>query len=425
MKTLSAPVLSSTPAHAAARAEVELLLCCARTQLDATQRERVQYLLTLELDWKLIIVLATQHRVLALLFHNLKQIAPHQIPSAVLAHLQTFFSTHTFRNLNQAAEIIRLINLLKQHDIPAIPFKGPTLALNIYGDIKLRQFDDLDILVSPSDFLKTRQVLMTEGGYQRPTPSPFLIPEQEIAHLHAEYECSLMHATRKTLIDLHQNLTGGTFIWYPFDVQDLGAQLAPVSQTDGLLTLSTEDLLLYLCTHGAKSLWQRLVWICDVAELVNGSPNLNWEQLLQKAQSVKLERMLLLGLQLAHRVLGTALPTLVSERIDTDPAVKALAQQVEQRIVAGECGLTQKFTLDVLWFQCRAIADPQEQVQYCLRCFHRHGIVPIKRLFTPTKKDWIFIQLPKRLYGLYYLIRPARLLGNATRKTWKNTQNIS
>ncbi|MEO1299173.1 MAG: nucleotidyltransferase family protein [Cyanobacteria bacterium J06636_16] len=421
MKTLSVPAPPSTPVHTTTRAEVELVLYCARTQLAPEKVERVKHLLTLELDWKLIIVLATQHRVLALLFHNLKQIAPSKIPPEVFAHLQTFFSGHIFRNLNQTAEIVRIIDLLKQHNIPAIPFKGPTLALAIYGDIKLRQFDDLDILVSQSDFLKARQVLIDKGGYQRPTPSPFLIPKQEIAHLRSAYECSLIHPTYKTLVDLHQNLTGGTFILYPFDAQDLWKDLVPVSQTDGLLTLHSEDLLLYLCTHGTKSLWQRLVWICDVAEFVNVNPELDWEHLLQKAQKANLERMLLLGLQLARQLLGTELPSIVNKRIETEPTVQALAQQVERRILSGECGLQQKFTVSKLWFQCQAIADPKEQIQYCLRCFHRHGLVPIKRLLTPTKKDWLFIQLPKPLYSLYYLIRPVRLLRNTAKNAWQNS----
>ncbi len=423
MKTLSVPAPSSAPVHATTQAEVELVLCCARTQLEAAKVERVKYLLTLELVCKFIIVQATQHLVLAQLFHNLKQIAPSKIPPQVLTHLQTFFSGHIFRNLNQTAEIIRLIDLLRKHNITAIPFKGPTLALNIYGDIKLRQFDDLDILVSQPNFLKTRQVLMKEGKYQRPTPSPFLTPEQEMAHLCSVYECSLLHSTHKTLVDLHQNLTGGTFILYPFDVQDLLRNLVPVSQTDGLLTLHPEDLLLYLCTHGTKSLWQRLVWICDVAELINTTPELDWEHLLQKAQKANLERMLLLGVQLAHQLLGTELPAIVDKRMETDPVVQALAQQVEQRILSGECGLQQKFTLSKLWFQCRAIADPKEQIQYCLRCFYRHGLVPIKRLLTPTKKDWLFVQLPRPLYGLYYLIRPVRLLRNTTRDAWKNAHS--
>ncbi|MBE7383306.1 MAG: nucleotidyltransferase family protein [Leptolyngbya sp. SIO1E4] len=420
MKTLSDPTRLPAPVHQASGAEVELVIDCARTHLEPERCDRIRHLLSLDLDWKFVIVLATQHRVLPLVFHALKQIDSNHVPPEVFTHLQTFFGRHIFRNLNQLAEITRLINLLKQHQIPAIPFKGPTLTLNIYGDIALRQFDDLDILVAPADFLNARQVLMKQGGYQRPKPSNFLSLEQEHAHLRSVCECSLVHRTQKTVVDLHQQLTGGTFIAYPFEFSALWQRLTPVSAPHQLFTLCPEDLLLYLCVHGTKSLWKRLVWICDVAALIQQTPALDWESLLQKAQTAKIERMLLLGLHLAEQVLGNTLPALITQRIAADATVRALSEQVCQRLLAGEYGLSSHFDLEMMKFQFRAIADPKAQVRYCLKCFYRHGLTPIRRLFQPTEKEWLFVQLPRSLHFLYYLIRPVRLLGREVTNLWQH-----
>ncbi|MEM8810837.1 MAG: nucleotidyltransferase family protein, partial [Cyanobacteria bacterium P01_G01_bin.38] len=395
------------------------LLCCARTQITPEGVDRIKSLLTTELDWEFLIILAARHRVLPLLFHNLKQIAPKALSSKELPRLQTFFSHHALRNLSQTAEIVRLVDLLKQNNIQAIPFKGPALALNVYGDIALRQFDDLDILVSQSDFLEARELLMTKGGYQRPKPSNFLTLEQELSHLRSGYACSLVNLDRKTFVDLHQQLTGGTFLPYPFDFQDLCQRLVPVSQSHQFLTLHPDDLLLYLCVHGAKSLWERLGWICDVAELVRTNPTIDWEHLLKKAQTAKIERMLLLGLQLANQVLGMTLPSVITARINADLETQRLAQQVYQRLLSGEGGLNANFHLDKLKFQFRAIADPREQVRYCIKCFYRHGLTPIWRLFRPTEKEWQFIKLPRSFHFLYYLIRPMRLLGREVTDVWK------
>lgn len=419
MKTPFKSPPSSDAVHETTRAEVELLVCCARTQLRPEQVDRIHQLLNVELDWQFLVSLAMRHRVLPLLFHHLKQIAPNKIPPPFLADFQDFSSRHMFQNLSRLVEVARLIDLLKQHNIQAIPFKGPTLALNIYGEISLRQFDDLDILVAPCNFLKARQILLEYGGYQPPRASWFFSVEQELANLQSGYECSLVNPTQKTIVDLHKTLTGGTFLAYPFEFHDLWQRLIPVSQAHQLSTFDPEDLLIYLCVHGAKSLWQRLVWICDVAELVKANPTINWDALLQKAQAAKIERMLLLGLRLAQQVLGLTLPTLVEERIDADSETQALANQVHQSILSGESGLTATMDFEKLRFQCRTLSSLKEQVHYLVRCFYRHGLTPIRRLFRPTRNDALFIKLPMPLYFLYYLIRPIRLFSNAIIALWK------
>ena len=45
------------------------------------------------------------------------------------------------------SELIKIMKLLEENDIKAIAFKGPTLAQLAYGDVTLRQYVDLDLLV--------------------------------------------------------------------------------------------------------------------------------------------------------------------------------------------------------------------------------------------------------------------------------------
>src|ERR1041385_9192628 len=66
-------------------------------------------------------------------------------------------------------------------------------------------------------------------------------------------------------------------------------------------TLSPDDLLFSLCVHGSRHLWERLCWICDVAELIT-KQTFNWTALLERAASADCERMFLLGPYLADRL---------------------------------------------------------------------------------------------------------------------------
>jgi len=47
----------------------------------------------------------------------------------------------------------------KKKQLPAIPYKGPVLAESAYGDVALRNFGDLDFLISPVDFGQAKQAL--------------------------------------------------------------------------------------------------------------------------------------------------------------------------------------------------------------------------------------------------------------------------
>ena len=57
-------------------------------------------------------------------------------------------------------ELNKILKLLKANNIDTIPYKGPVLASLAYGDIALRQFQDLDISINQSDIFKTKDILI-------------------------------------------------------------------------------------------------------------------------------------------------------------------------------------------------------------------------------------------------------------------------
>jgi hypothetical protein len=415
--------LSTNNLEPVTRPEIELLLCCARTKIAAGTAERIKSLVQQEIDWEYLLKLAAAHAVLPLLYQSLSATSPEAIPQGVLNQLKHYFHQNALRNLSRTGEMIRLIDLLKQHDIPAIPFKGPVLAAFAYGDTALRQFDDLDILVRPQDFLKAKDVLIAAGGYQPAWQPYFLTEAQEAAHLRSSCECSLTRKDGKVDVDLHQELVGGTFFSYPLTFDTLWEQLEAVSAIAcKLLSLPAEDLLIYLCIHGAKSFWGRLSWICDIAELIGGNQCLDWEKVIKKANLLHAERMLLLGLLLARDLLEAPLPESIWEKIQTDIQSQQLAIQIRQRVLSGTYGLTKGFNLEMFFFQFHVLERSQERLRFCFKYCIRFGWIPVRNLLRPTSKDRSFLPLPYPLYGLYYFIRPVRLaiaLGLTTRKAYQ------
>src|SRR6185295_14836569 len=94
-------------------------------------------------------------------------------------------------------------------------------------------------------------------------------------------------------------------------------------------------LVLSLCVHGSKHLWERLAWICDVAELVKTRTDLNWSVLLERAVSTGNERMLFLGLYLANNLLDAPLPLHVESKVAKEKMVPSVANEVSERLFSG------------------------------------------------------------------------------------------
>jgi hypothetical protein len=73
------------------------------------------------------------------------------VPNEWRMRLQNELEVVKRRNLYLAAEMLRLSGLFRAKGLMVIPYKGPLLALQAYGDFALRQFADLDFAVRQSD----------------------------------------------------------------------------------------------------------------------------------------------------------------------------------------------------------------------------------------------------------------------------------
>jgi len=133
-------------------------------------------------------------------------------------------------------------------------------------------------------------------------------------------------------VELHWGVIERHFS-FPLDPKWLWGRLERVSLGGAaVLTLWPEDLLLILCIHGSKHLWERLSGICDVAELIRGGREMDWERITEQAAALGGERMFFLGHYLASDLLGAALPEEVLQKAKADLMAKILAREVHERL---------------------------------------------------------------------------------------------
>ena len=361
------------------KSAAELLLCHARTN-------------TGDVDWEYLFQLARRHSILPLVYVQLEKHASDLVPQQFLNKLKKHYFENSARNTLLTAELCRLINSLRDEGIEAIPYKGPVLGLFAYGDIALRRFVDLDVIVKKSDVLKARHVLLTSGYI--PTKS-LSLGQQEIL-LRTQHNMQFSRDHHRLIMELHWEVTSHLFastlngerLWQDLITVDLNG--TPVK------AFSAEDLLFSLCVHGSRHLWERLGWICDIAELIKRQP-LDWTALLERSARADTERMFLLGVHLAHRLLDAPVPAEVKQRCDADQRLSLLADTIIERLFNGATHVPAT---------SREIFKYNIDVRKTLGARARY----ILHVMRPTDGDLGAHSLPQSLSFGYYLSRPFRLL---------------
>jgi hypothetical protein len=310
------------------RPEAELLLYCARTHMEPHTAARITALVQADLDWAFVVETALQHRTMPLLHSSLRATCTAAVPQPMLEQLQEYFYANAAQNRFLIGELLRLLQLLENHAIAAIPLKGPVLAASVYGHVALRQFGDLDILVPQRHVLQAKELLLGKG-YR---PMRQFSHAQETAHLESFHAYSLVREDGRVAVDLHWTVMPSYFA-VSLDPKGLWERLEPIDLVGtAVLSQPLEDVLLFLCIHGFKHGWEWLGWICDVAELLRVHQRMDWGRVLEQAEASGSLRILLLGLLLANDLLGATLPEGIARRLRTDPSVTTLGTQVRAQL---------------------------------------------------------------------------------------------
>lgn len=379
------------------RAEIELLLDCARSRMDADRAARIASRVEAGLDWSVVLSLVRRHRLTPLLHWQLQSICPESAPRPVCEQLHRAFQANTQHNLLLASELLKLLDSFKQMGVEAMPLKGPTLAATAYGNLSLRHFVDLDIVVRQPDVVRVKEALIARGyqlvGVTKPAPEQSL-PQSE------NHSYDFLRQDGKVAVDVHWAISQRQYS-FPLDSEALWGDPRQINFLGTMISSPPPELLLLiLCAHGSRHYWERLIWICDIAELIQSQPHLNWERVWEHARSLRSERMLLTGLMLAKKLLGTTLPAEVAHRIASDSDAQALAEKVERWLFleADTLQVTLQKRLFIL------------QVRECWRdkfAYVRHLLV---WSVTPNAQDRAFLPLPDACSALYWLLRPVRLV---------------
>lgn len=373
------------------RSEAELLLCCIRHQFNTATSAEIADLLRNDLDWDAIIGKAVENNVFLLFYQSLKNTHPELIPPSIYDRLQVEAQKRIVRNLFLTKELFEVLDLLAARDIQAIPFKGPIWATLAYGNMALRDFCDLDILVRPKDFPKAKNLLY-DRGYHDKHSGTF---ETDIQ------QAQMLRHDGKVNIDLHFGLAPRDF-YLPLDSESFFEELQTLSIAGRTVTtFSPKNTLLLGYIHGAKEDWNVLKRICDFAALIQTYPDGNWQDILAGCGSNYSDRKFWLGIAIAQTYLQIPFPEELAEKSKQFPELAELAKQHKQLVYYKLAEYS--YISHVFSFLGKKETNLWSKLRYFL-----------KIAVDVNEKDRETFALPSFLFFLYYPLRIIRLL-----KTYK------
>jgi hypothetical protein len=342
-------------------------------------------------DWEWLLATAERHAVSPLLTRYLGGY-PEDVPAAVLARLRARFDANALRNITLAHDLAALLERLAAAGVDAMPIKGPVLAISAYGDLALREFGDLDIVVRAADLARARE-LFAGWGFE---PATALTAAGERALLATDHHVALVATGGRLTVELHWSLDNlrpgsrldGEWVW-------ANARRVPLLGRE-VPALSWSALLVYLCVHGAKHEWSTLGWVRDVGGVLASAPPGELDAAPAIARAVGAERRLALGVRLAHELLGLPLSPMLPG--GDHGAVAPIARHVRERLFDESA----RGRVESLVYQCRTLDRVRDRAGFALHL-----------LAAPHVADVAAVRLPERAGWLYGLIRVPRLVAKS------------
>ncbi len=182
--------------------------------------------------------------------------------------LKNQYFTITLRNTQLFQTYTKITTAFELYKINYIPLKGAFLLPYIYNDTSARGMSDIDILIHPADYEKSKEILFKLGATQQEdNQSVFL---QSLGHQYPPFWIF------NTSVEIHSRLLPAN-LQYNIPVEDVWNHLIQYSQAgSNVENLDSYLLICYLALHiyySEKRGEYRIYWYLDIFKVLESLQN--------------------------------------------------------------------------------------------------------------------------------------------------------
>lgn len=380
----------------------ELALACARHAAGIAPANAVAAAARRVRDWPHALQVARAQGLGALLARALRDA---DAPASIQADVRDAITPASARTLGQIRLLADVLAALAEAGVPALPYKGPVLAQQLYGDATLRSSTDLDVVVPRDAYGAARKALLGLGLAPRAGHSP----RQERTLFRWLGHASFGHGA-DAFVELHWRFAP---LQFPFALTpetaiSRASRITLAGRAVG--AMAPDDLAATLAMHAARHLYERLEWLAGITRLIlqHGA---DASALLAHAERLRARRTLLATAGVALRVLDAPLDGSWRAALATDPESDRLASELSAIVHASWRDDTPQLEGAALQ---RLLARMMDSRADRVRSLVRAALLP-------TQREWEAIELPDALTPLYHVIRPVRVLAMYARRALRSS----
>ena len=301
--------------------EERILLNCARLEQNEHSAAALEKLLQGRVDWEALLVRSVKQSMTPLLYRHLRGEAAlwRRVPEVMRMRLQQIYQRNIQRNELLLAELDQLFAVFNAAEVPVMLMKELHLLHTIYPEIGLRPIGDLDLLVPPHDFERSKTLLRQAGYHPQLPTNPFKDKYGFGYHF-------VNHA-KGIWIDLQWNLSQRDWAQSTSGACEFRAPIKEVwkhAQKNRLLEshimrMSWEDMLFHLCVHLEGHGFNEMIQFCDMAEIIRQyGTALDWRRFINIARGAAMQGSVACALEFVQKVLGVAAPAEVLAELRPD-----------------------------------------------------------------------------------------------------------
>ncbi len=357
-----------------------------------------------ETDWVGLAHLARRRSVSALLFWQLGQGQGrsgmrYDVPREVMDGLREDLYTAVARGALAERQLATVLGALGNAGVPAVVVKGAALG-TYYPDPALRLYSDIDIMIDRAQ-LEAAERVLNDLGYRCLASKGWWL--DRFHHLPP-----MASDNAAFLVELHWRLDYHEEKGL-LPAEDLWARAVPwMVRGRPALRLETVDDALHVCRHAVvqhkvRGAFRALV---DLARVVDGWGTVEWEALVERSLSYRLERSVYLMLVLTREMVELEIPAGVVSSLTPSGPVPPPEELVQKLMGTGgatthvSAGAVQAAVEGPFWARLRNL------VQHLF--LPRSGMAMVYGIPPESPRIW-----------LTYLWRPIDLLGRYGRTAWR------
>jgi hypothetical protein len=250
-------------------------------------------------------------RLMPLLARNLSRL---NVEHPVMNKLKGTHRHCWFSNQTLFFEMASVVRTFQEAGIPVMILKGAALTLLYYRDCGARRMEDFDILI-PYERAAEGLAIMRRYGWRPEKPIPDPTPKD---YFRAVPSLGFTDSSNR-MLDMHWHLLMEC-CQPDADLDFWSAAVTTEFQGLKVFALCPTDQLLHVCAHGLRwNYMPPLRWVADAMTVLEDSPQIDWDRLVEHARKRQLILPLRNALEYLRLLLDAPIPDSVTRHLGELP----------------------------------------------------------------------------------------------------------